>query len=209
MKNPEQFVKSVDTLVDAYEKGNLKHMSPCNCAVGNLIAYSQGTYRFERKTGGDRSTWVYLLEAIRTRLLVNATKEELARYQYFRKNIEGKSSVDMETCYRQIESTGYTANEIERIEAAFEKNQVRECGIAYTSRGSSEYDDPLEGLLKAIEVLGNIHEIPEETLTCMKEKIQTKTYTKSFELNAPSDSPIDIEDMSSDDYRAYRSLADD
>jgi len=189
MKNPEQFVRSVDILVDAYENGNLRHLSPCNCAVGNLIAYSQGTYNYDAKTGGTVGAWVALMNVIRERVLTGINKDNISQVQdseYFRRN--GRFNYREDVALQQAELTGYTANEIERIEAAFEKNRITECGIANQERNSRREDDPMDGLLKAVQVLGDIHEIPEETIHCMKEKIQSKTYTKSFDFQIPEGS---------------------
>lgn len=59
MNRPELFVKSVDILVDAYKKGNLLNGEPCNCAVGNLVAYRKGTYYYN-------ADWYDLVGALRT-----------------------------------------------------------------------------------------------------------------------------------------------
>jgi hypothetical protein len=189
MNRPELFVKSVDTLVDAYEKGNLKHLSACNCAVGNLIAYNTGTYNFHNKTGGQGQDWVALVDAIRERVLLNVTKNDVEDHKNFVSPENGPSYFHLDIAYTQMYLTGYTPNEVERIEAAFEKNDVREeYKIGYTKRKSAREEDAIDGLLKAVEVLGEIHDIPEETVHCMKEKIQNKTYVKSFELTTPDDS---------------------
>lgn len=189
MKNPEQFVKSVDILVDAYENGNLRHLSPCNCAVGNLIAYSQGTYDYESKTGGSVASWTALIDAIRRNGLVGTNNVhqlcETGSTTYFRSKSSGPL-YNINIAKFQAETTGYTINEIEKIEAAFEKIEIINESIQ--ERRSNRDEDPMDGLLKAVSVLGEIHEIPEETLHCMKEKIQTNTYTKSFEFQIPEGS---------------------
>lgn len=190
MRNPELFVKSVDILVDAYEKGNLEHLDPCHCAVGNMIAYTAGTYKFGTKTGGRAtgSDWVVLMDLIREQLLMEqVTTEKAMEHPLFRPNEFGSSELNVEAAFEQAKMSGYTPNEMERIEAAFEKNEIRENKIGFKTRNSRRDEDPLDGLLKAVEVLGDIHEIPKETIHCMKEKIENKTYTKSFDLTPPTD----------------------
>lgn len=193
MKNPELFVKSVDTLVDAYEKGKLRHLTACNCAVGNLIAYSAKTYNYDSVTGGDNTAWVHLMNRIRDKVLVNINEindipvdpEDLKDRSLDELKEDRKRLMDG---FKQAELTGYTPNEIERIEAAFEKNEIRSCGIGYPERGSEKHSDPLQGLLNAVKVLGDIHEIPDETVRCMQDKIVTKNYKKSFDLIDPEES---------------------
>lgn len=193
MKNPELFVKSVDTLVDAYERGNLEHLSPCHCAVGNLIAYNAGTYKFEED--GSKNSWSCLMSAMRENDIKNPTVNDKSLKFHFNlsnhlasiyQSFSEDKPVTVEEAFKQIEKTGYTATEIERIEAAFEKHDINsETGLGINGRGS-HCDDPLDGLLKAISVLGDIHEISTDTVECMKTKISNKTYKKSFELEVPT-----------------------
>lgn len=190
MNRPELFVKSVDTLVDAYEKGNLQHLSPCNCAVGNLIAYNTGTYRFNDKTGGTEAEWAHLVNAIRDAVMIEPSSEKISEHWIFSKADKYNRTKDLSAAYNQIYLSGYSASEVEKIESAFEKVIVGECGIGISDRKAERTDEPLDGLLNAIKVLGEIHGIPEETVTCMRDKILNKTYKKSFELVTPADSPI-------------------
>jgi hypothetical protein len=173
-----------------------------HCAVGNLIAYNSGTYRFQNKTGGDSTEWVSLVNLIRSNSLVDPKPSDFLSNDSFRSIDQDGNTVgrerDLDVAYNQIYLSGYSLNEIERIEAAFERVQVGPCNIGVGIRRVKREDDPKEGLLRAIEVLGKIHEIPEETVTCMKEKIQDKTYKKSFELITPENTnwTISNEDVS-------------
>lgn len=183
MKNQEQFVKSIDILVDAYEKGNLQHMSPCNCAVGNLIAYNTGEYDRSNKTG----SWVHLVNLIRQKSItdIHPNSNGLATHFQEVKHIQG---VNSKNAFESFAPSGYNALEIEKIEAAFEKCEINKfTKLGSPNRGANREDNPLEGLLRAVSVLGEIHEIPEEVLVCMKDKIQNKTYVKSFEFETPKD----------------------
>jgi len=172
MKNQEQFVKSIDILVDAYEKGNLKHMSPCNCAVGNLIAYNTGEYDHSNKNG----SWVHLVNLIRSKSITNIHPNSNGLGTHFQ-DVKHILGVNSKNAFESFAPSGYTANEIEKIEAAFEKCEINK----FTKL------DPLDGLLRAVDVLGEIHEIPTEVLVCMKDKIQNKNYVKSFEFETPTD----------------------
>ena len=187
MKNQELFVKSVDILVDAFDKGKLKHMSACNCAVGNLIAYNTGKYI---SNNDDRANaWVHLLNLIREKSIANIHPHTNGIKKHFKNEYKSKDAFDV------IKHTGYTANEIERIEAAFEKCTIDpKTKIAkMDSRSSDSYENPRQGLLNAVVVLGDIHEIPDDVISCMHDKILNGTYVKSFEFETPKDGTTDDE----------------
>jgi hypothetical protein len=173
MNRPELFVKSVDVLVHAFQNGKLENRSACNCAVGNLVSYRRGTY------GAGRSTidnpWYSLLVSVRE--TKNAKKKDLSTKQATA-DVLGNKVVpfELDAGWEEIESTEYTLNEIERIERAFERLK----GNQYAQ---VEKPNTRLGLMRAIKVLGDIHEIPEETVQCMQEHVENNTYKFSHRFS--------------------------
>ena len=170
MNRPELFVKNVDILVDAYHKGKLITGEVCNCAVGNLIAYRKGTYNYEGQN------WMRVVESIRNLELTRRKKElnptELLPALKHDSGFSTKTLLEtVEFGFEDIKETEYTSLEIEKIERAFE-----------SSKGNESDYDALPGLLRAIRVLGKIHNIPEETVECMREKVKNDTYKFSYKF---------------------------
>jgi hypothetical protein len=157
MNRQELFVKSVDILVHALQNGKLENMDSCNCAVGNLIAYRKGKYVFSDK-------WVNVVDEMRI------GKD---RYNLLCNSI-GK--VARQNALKTLATTQYTLEEIEKIEGAFENASVR--GNFVERRGY----DPKEGLLRAIDVLGKIHEVESNVTDCMKDHVKNGTYEFTFEF---------------------------
>ncbi len=136
MKNQELFHKTVNILVQAYLKGTLKHMDPCACLVGNLIAanmnYKVSQNLWEDSNGKVQSfTWYNLIMANRG-------------YECFAYLNEAK---------KEIEVTGYGLEDIIKLESAFEE----------ADRGQSREDWMFNGLMDGIDCLCEIHEVNEES----------------------------------------------
>jgi hypothetical protein len=157
MNRPELFVKSVDILVHAFQNGELKNMSPCNCAVGNLISYRTGIY------DSDASNWASIIHTVRKVYRDNFSLTLRDIHRGFRK---------------EINLTEYSAKELELIERSFEKLDDR--GY-YVSQAKT--DATMESMHKVIDTLGKIHEIPEETVQCMQEHVKNNTYKFSYKFD--------------------------
>ena len=121
MKRPELYKKTVDILFNAYFNDMLRHGFCGACAVGNIIKANVGIVS---------DNWYYVIEEKRS----------------------GRSSqiADPEIARTEINSTGYTINELAKIEAAFEG-----------APGWKE-DYMFNGLVAVLEVLKEIHEVGEE-----------------------------------------------
>jgi hypothetical protein len=125
------FEHSVNVLVQAYLNDTLEHLNCCACAVGNLVADACG-YTYKKSTSryikvewdnGINAAWFdHLLGDMFT---TNDT------------NVLG---------LKQIQSTGYSVEEIDKIERAFES--AREEG-----------DRMFEGLCQVVDVLADIHQV--------------------------------------------------
>jgi len=180
MNRPELFVKSVDILVDAFNKGKLANMSVCNCAVGNLIAYRTGTYEMRD------TTWHELISEIRDRRLTKKQIETNVK-DVTDKVFKGEHSSSIKYMVGDIRKTEYSINEVEKIERAFEKVVDGEY-VPQDAFGNKV--DVKTGLMRAIKVLGKIHEVPAETVKCMIDHVNKGTYkfSYSFKKPKPSDS---------------------
>lgn len=118
------FEKTVDVLVKAYLNGTLEHGNCCACAVGNIIADSCG-FKYVRTPGSCRE-WDWL---------------------FYRPEWYSKFDNRVRSCY-QTEATGYTVDELNKIEQAFEGLDI--------ARG---YDYMFDGLMRVLDVLAEIHKI--------------------------------------------------
>lgn len=137
MNRPELFNLAVNTGIKSLMNDTLEQGNSCGCFGGNLIAnvlkigINKLDYTVGRYADWDRSFpfWYDTLEDYRTCRpldipILKSTKKSFN---------EG---------LKQIESTGYTIEEFDRLEKAFEK-------------GKNEFD----GLLNVVTVLCEIHEM--------------------------------------------------
>ena len=123
------FEKTVDILVKAYLNDTLEHMNCRRCAVGNLMAAAG--VDFDVIGGG--SHWLAYLGA------------------NFRDHPVDYTGYDLVLGLRQIEATGYSPEEIDRIEQAFER-------YAW-----GEGDKMFNGLMALVDVLADIHGVDLQT----------------------------------------------
>ncbi len=172
MNRPELFVKSVDILVDAFNKGKLQNMSVCNCAVGNLVAYRRGNYLFESDSS---DTWHSLISDMRDRKKIgknlNADVKTINK-EVYNGNV---TSADIKYGLKEIRSTEYSIDEVELIERAFENLDRNGDHVGKAGEVKS-------GLLRSVGVLGKIHQIPSDTVKCMKDHIRKGTYKFSYKF---------------------------
>lgn len=140
MKNPELFHKSISVLVKAYLNNTLIKGECTACAVGNLISAAcnfkiikENHIKWVTEKGNRiYSTWDMVFTTVKG---VQRT---------YPKAYEGNSK-------EQIDSTGYTWQELARIEKAFECSK-----------------DMFEGLMNVVDVLGEIHEVDKEEISTTK-----------------------------------------
>lgn len=137
MNNPELFNKTLGIIEDAYNKGRLEHGSCCACLVGNLIARNCG---YEVIKASDRFIW--WREGIRIGTAWGAVFSTDSLGQSF--DIESYAGVAKD----QIDSTGYTLEELARIEKAFE----------FLPKEDDQQTHLHNGLLAAMQVVDEIHE---------------------------------------------------
>lgn len=130
------FENSVDILVKAFMNGTLEQSNCCACAVGNLIAHNCG-YTF--KDGGSYKEWV------ESPYPNSFNGGWFPNVIFGRKTREGK---------KQIASTGYTRDELYKIENAFELK-----GTNHIVHGFGTDETRFNGLMAVVDVLAIIHNI--------------------------------------------------
>lgn len=133
------FYHSVNILVKAYLNDTLQHGNCYACAIGNMVADSNkivftGTSIFrDKKVWDDRSKTPYWQD-----VFITTECEQIFSPQQY----EGEAK-------RQIDATGYSWQELAKIEYAFESADL----------GSNEDDYMFNGLMAVVDVLAEIHNI--------------------------------------------------
>lgn len=125
MKNPELFHKTVGILVKAYLNESLVHNSCQACAIGNII------YNIDRKFHDSLNYDEHLAYVVSGETQITI-KNKLSPIHL-----------------KQLSMTGYTINDIIKIERSFEA--VREC------KDESGY----KGLMNVVNTLSKIHKTTE------------------------------------------------
>lgn len=142
MKNQELYNRTVDILVNAYFNDTLVHGDCYACAVGNLVAANMGINLFESSRKK-----IYWANAQASWTFVHCCNSiGISNFNIQHYNGEAKE---------QIDSTGYTPYETAKIEYAFET----------APKGKSEDEWMFNGLMAVIDVLDEIHENKDQTLT--------------------------------------------
>lgn len=141
------FHYTVNVLVKAYLNETLEHGVCTACAVGNIIADS-----VKAKVIKDHGVWV------RNGALVQPIWDDV-----FLSEIPGEQKINPENykgwAKRQIDTTGYTWQELAKIEYAFE---LHNCLIDYPNDEQEEKqisDAMFNGLMAVVDVLADIHGI--------------------------------------------------
>lgn len=149
MNRPELYQKTIDVLLDAYNNGKLVHGNCSCCAVGNICKESSN------KLDISNSLWSFLFVT---------TSEE-----GFYKPTRAKSyeSFEMELVLSLINDTGYTVEELTKIEWAFETAIPFEKREYYTKVKTKQ--GQYMGLCAVLEVLKQIHE--KEEIVEAKERL--------------------------------------
>lgn len=126
------FENTVDILVKAYLKGTLMHGSCRACAVGNIISANGYDFNQHDVFSNMDTSWLRKIQ-VECRFMCPNEKD------YYSEKIAND----------QIQVTGYSLDEINKIELAFE---------------SAEYDDDMDkwmwnGLMLVVDALAEIHNI--------------------------------------------------
>jgi hypothetical protein len=142
MKNKAQFDQTVKILVNAYLNNSLAHRNCHACAVGNMIAANLNIkYDQHLKWIGRQVAWKEVFVTFRFQIA------QLKRPWAY----TGEAKA-------QIDATGYTWQELARIEYAFERAPL----------GRTSEEHRFNGLMAVLEVLGQIHEMDETSKTAAK-----------------------------------------
>jgi len=173
MNREKLYFKTVDILLDAYNNGTLLSGNCYACAVGNLVAANMG-FRYEKVDNPILSTYnlkwegfpnygdLSSIEDGRTKIQrltwIGGLKYTLAGNIIESKRLSEKGRA-------QLESTGYTMEEIGNIEYSFEYPLVY--GFPCTNEGR------LSSVLLALEKIHSIEKKVETKLqTLLNEKAQ-------------------------------------
>lgn len=146
MKRQEVFERTVDVLVKAYQNGTLEHGACQACAVGNLVMANCYNYD-EGKAFFKAHDWYNVITT-------HIKGEQL--------EAEGKNpNSSWYRAIKEIESTGYSVNEVRLIEAAFED--------ACQTPDGAEDETGVHGLRAVYDVLLDIHEVDVDTVATAEE----------------------------------------
>lgn len=132
------FEKTVDVLVKAYLNDTLQHGNCAACAVGNMVADALNC-----KVSYDEGDFIW----IRNKAEVQPIWDDVfvTSGDYHRRSPENYTGWPK----RQIDATGYTWQELARIEYAFE----------VSDRGGSNDEWMFNGLMAVLDVLADIHKV--------------------------------------------------
>ena len=145
MNRPELFQKSVDTLLDAYNQQELRHHNCYACAVGNLLS------DIAKEKGICISDWaeVFVFYTNRKEQIKKSLEESVVRWGDDKRWQNGMNLIN---------SSGYTVEELMKIEYAFET-------------ADDEEEEQYKGLCAVLEALKEIHE--KDDITVERKKLDT------------------------------------
>ena len=133
------FHKTIDILVKAYLNNTLKHSDCKFCAVGNILGCPEWSYLFITMNDG-----------------IQYSGEDAFNFKVGCRNLDTGEYIDSQKAIikreigrEAIKESGYTIEELARIEYAFE--------IASKGRDEDEY--MFNGLMDVVNVLADIHGI--------------------------------------------------
>lgn len=139
------FENSVNVLVQAYLSDTLLHGNCYACAVGNLVAAGMG-YSFVRTKGLN----YFADDCYKLTWNVTGGDYDDSFHAGWYSHVRGwVSSRDKTQGMLEVQSVGYTINELNRIETAFER----------ATRGNSDDEWMFNGLMAVVDVLAEIHGI--------------------------------------------------
>lgn len=152
MINPELYQRTVDILVKAYFEDTLEHTNCRACAVGNIVAANMGIEL--GRTGN------YLSDIMPKDFIPHNPELDSGVWYgaiHDRQVYEPRLTFSI---IKQVESTGYKAEELAEIEYAFEN----------APQGNSEDEWMFNGLMAVIDVLDEIHQNTDKEVTEVSKK---------------------------------------
>lgn len=129
------FEHTVNVLVKAYMNDTLEHENCAACAVGNIICAAG--IDLNSNTDLAANAWYHAIQKL-------VRKSEMYCFSHLDK---------VQIGLNQIEATGYSINELNRIESAFESEGE------FRFDGVKNEDRMFNGLMKVVDVLADIHGI--------------------------------------------------
>lgn len=158
MNREEQYYKSVDILLDAYNKGELEHQDCSKCAVGNILGHGDWSASF--------SVGFYLD-------LPGNVQDVL----------QGRRSAWDDTW---VNNSEYSITELARIEYAFEyETSCKLLGksVDLLDKIRALPNEQYEGLCRVLDCLKEIHEVDQPIIDDHKEQFKT-IYKEKYLVSA-------------------------
>ena len=143
------FEHTVDVLVKAYMNDTLRHGYCPACAVGNMIANSMGI-EIVKEDGYGGLCWQGAVPQWDNVFYTGAHPDEVGAQEMDLDSYQGEAK-------KQIDSTGYTVDELAQIEKAFESKNP-----TYFHESDTEFDRDewmFRGLMAVVDVLAEIHNV--------------------------------------------------
>lgn len=165
MKNKELFEKTIDILVKAFQQDTLNYWSPCGCAVGNLCAAASGytvikPYKYSEGSIFKELSYILAWKGLSDQAIFRPNWTQVfSDGCVYNDNSSHKAEGE-----KELLATGYTIDELIKIEAAFKR------GWQYDLRGEAVFDYSInseevttekqfQGLLSVYDTLCEIHEV--------------------------------------------------
>jgi hypothetical protein len=168
MKQPDLYKKTVNILVDAYFKNTLEHSICTACAIGNIIAANKG---YELENTGEVSfggrvmtTFDWITPMGRVGSMAPQWKDVFMTDETGQ-HTDPSRYRDGARC--EIESTGYSWQNLAKIEYAFET----------APKGKTKEDWMFNGLMAVIDVLDKIHENNDTEVTTVTKQRFNKCFS--------------------------------
>lgn len=158
MNREEQYYKSVDILLDAYNRGTLQHANCDRCAVGNLLGHGDWINSFATGAGINHENIVTKCGSMRN------------------------PSWDSDW----TNETEYSVSELMKIEDAFERDHVNSFigkseDELHTANRLASYQ--YEGLCRVLDCLKEIHEVDQPIIDDHKDQFKS-IYEEKYLISA-------------------------
>ena len=148
MNRRELYQETVDIILDAYNQKKLIHGNPCRCFIGNIIS-SRANCDFY--SDNINPYWIQALTFHRSKLLAHDAHIFIEEH--------------VKEGMKQIEKSGYTIEEVDRLEHVFEEEYEKEA-----------FDSQYLGMVAALNELAKIHEADPIESVKRLDKIQEEVY---------------------------------
>jgi hypothetical protein len=166
MNRPELYKKTVDILYDAYFNDTLEHDNCYACAVGNIIAANCG-FRFNKHYPAEGRSLYWDGHDPYTKVWPMNRDESVTLPAWYA-HVKRHNSFNKTKAIAEVRSTGYSNEDLNKIEDAFENADYNESDDVWM----------FNGLVAVLEMLKKIHEVTDEphtgNITRFKNHYQTK-----------------------------------